>query len=119
MAALYPRLGVTAFLPTIITSPLETVARAQRVMAMQPGDFRGAVPLGLHVEGPFLNPLRKGAHNPTYMRAPSPTDIANWSPEHGVRLVTLAPELPGALEVITILADARRDRQRRPQQCDL
>jgi N-acetylglucosamine-6-phosphate deacetylase len=57
--------------------------------------------LGLHVEGPFLNPQKKGAHNAAYLRTLDPEVVAqcrDWSPESGVRLVTLAPELPGALE---------------------
>ena len=101
-----PRYGVTAFLPTIITSPPETVAAGQAVVTSgRPEGFRGARPLGLHVEGPFLNPQKKGAHNPKYLRLPSVEAVAGWSPETGVRLVTLAPELPGALEVIVALSD--------------
>lgn len=99
-----PRWGVTAFLPTVITSPLERIALAQQVVSKEPAGFRGATPLGLHVEGPFLNPQKKGAHNPAYLRPPSLGVVAGWSPETGVRLVTLAPELPGALPVIEALA---------------
>jgi N-acetylglucosamine-6-phosphate deacetylase len=104
VASRYSELGVTAFLPTIITSPLENVARAQEIVMRLPDGFRGATPLGLHVEGPFLNPNKKGAHNPKHLLPPSVDAVADWSPERGVRLVTLAPELPGALEVITALA---------------
>jgi N-acetylglucosamine-6-phosphate deacetylase len=101
-----PRYGVTAFLPTIITSPLEQVAAGQRsVTEGEPVGFLGARPLGLHVEGPFLNPQKKGAHNPKYLRLPSLEAVAGWSAETGVRLVTLAPELPGALEMIVALSD--------------
>lgn len=101
---LLPRFGVTTFLPTIITSPLETVEHAMRVVTTgRPADYRGAEPLGLHVEGPFLNPRKKGAHNPEYLRLPSPDLVRGWTPENGVRLVTLAPELPGALETIAAL----------------
>jgi N-acetylglucosamine-6-phosphate deacetylase len=104
VGALLPRYGVTTFLPTVITSPLETVERAMRVvLSDRPADYRGAEPLGLHVEGPFLNPRKKGAHNPEYLRLPSPDLVRGWTPENGVRLVTLAPELPGALETIAAL----------------
>jgi len=100
-----PRYGVTSFLPTIITSPAEKVALGQQVVtAGRPAGFRGADPLGLHVEGPFLNLKKKGAHNPAYLRPPSLEAAAGWSPETGVRLVSLAPELPGALDVIRALA---------------
>jgi N-acetylglucosamine-6-phosphate deacetylase len=101
-----PAHGVTAFLPTIITSPLDNVATGQKVVAGGPPEgFRGALPLGLHIEGPFLNPQKKGAHNPKYLRLPSVEAVAGWSPETGIRLVTLAPELPGALETIVALSD--------------
>lgn len=104
VAADLPRYGVTSFLPTIITSPPETIAAAQHVLAgSPPNDFRGATALGLHVEGPFLNPAKKGAHNPAHLRPPNLEAAANWSPEQGVLLFTLAPELPGALEVVKTL----------------
>ena len=104
VAAGLPRWGVTAFLPTVITSPLERIAQAQQVVLSEPAGFRGATPLGLHVEGPFLNPQKKGAHNPAYLQLPALEAVAGWSPQTGVRLVTLAPELPGALPVIEALA---------------
>jgi N-acetylglucosamine-6-phosphate deacetylase len=104
VAAHLPRFGVTRFLPTIITSPLEQIRLAQgAVRAGASKEFRGAVPVGLHLEGPFLNPERKGAHRAAYMRPPSVEDTGAWSPENGVRLVTLAPELEGAHEVIRAL----------------
>lgn len=95
-----PQYGVTAFLPTVITSPLETARAAQAVLKKPPSGYRGAVPLGLHLEGPFLNPNKKGAHNQRHLRPPDLESIAGWSPGEGVRLVTLAPELPGAEAVI-------------------
>ncbi len=99
-----PRYGVTSFLPTIITSPRENMETARRLLLQgPPPGFSGAVPLGWHIEGPFLNPRKKGAHNPVYLRQPDKNFIAEWSPENGVRLVTLAPELPGALPVIETL----------------
>lgn len=105
VAARLPQYGVTSFLPTIITSPLSTIAKAQQVMSQRPSAFVGAEPLGLHLEGPFLNPQKKGAHNPAYMQAPTASAIANWSPETHVRLVTLAPELEGALTAVAQLAE--------------
>jgi N-acetylglucosamine-6-phosphate deacetylase len=117
VAAQLPQYGVAAFLPTIITAPLEKSAAGRRIVTeVRPGggtpplqrganpQQRGATPLGLHIEGPFLNPAKKGAHNPSYLRAPSLEAVQDWSPQTGVRLVTLAPELPGALEVIEALS---------------
>lgn len=105
VAAGLPRFGVTSFLPTIITSPPATVAQAQAILESgPPAGWVGARPLGLHLEGPFLCSAKKGAHNPAYLRQPSAAAIAGWSPESSIRLVTLAPELPGALETIDRLA---------------
>lgn len=95
------RYGVTSFLPTIITSPLESITKAQQtLLSGRPQQYRGAEPLGLHVEGPFLNPGKKGAHAEEYLRPPNIKDYADISRQQGVLLVTLAPELPGA-DVVT------------------
>jgi len=104
VAAGLPRYGVTSFLPTIITSPLSKIAEGQDALINgRPSGFRGSVPLGLHAEGPFLNPQKKGAHNAAYLRRPDVDDVARWSRDRGIRMVTLAPELPGALGVIEAL----------------
>src|SRR5436190_8344344 len=104
VGAKLPRYGVTSFLPTVVTSPPATVAAAQQALCQEPPRmYRGAVPLGLHLEGPFLNPKKRGAHNPKYLRLPNESEIADWSIDNGVRLVTLAPELPGALDIIRTL----------------
>jgi N-acetylglucosamine-6-phosphate deacetylase len=99
-----PTLGTTAFLPTIITAPPETVEHAIRVLrAGPPPGWRGARPLGLHLEGPFLNPGRKGAHSPAYLRLPNPPALASWTRQNGVLLATLAPELPGGMDAVAQL----------------
>ncbi len=99
-----PRYGVTSFLPTIITSPFPTYQKAQEVFSKgKPSDWYGAEPLGLHFEGPFLNPHKKGAHNEAHIIPPDIKAVENWTPEGGVKLVTLAPEMEGALELIKVL----------------
>jgi N-acetylglucosamine-6-phosphate deacetylase len=106
VAAHLPRYGVTSFLPTIVTSPLTAVSAAQEIITSSPPTgFSGATPLGLHLEGPFLHPAKKGAHNPAHLQRPTETAVTNWSPQNGVKLVTLAPELDGALEVIGLLTE--------------
>lgn len=105
VGARLPRYGVTAFLPTIISSPLETIGAAQAVLSVgSPSGYRGAFPLGLHLEGPFLSPSKRGAHNPVFLRLPEERLVEGWSPQRQVRMVTLAPELPGARAVIGRLA---------------
>ena len=101
VGAMLPRSGVTAFLPTIISSPPGVARRALQVLAAgPPEEYVGATPLGLHFEGPMLAPSRRGAHDERYLQTPSVDVIAGWSRDAGVRLVTLAPELPRADEVI-------------------
>lgn len=96
-----PQWGVTAWLPTVVTSSPSVVERAQAaITAGPPRGWTGAVPLGLHLEGPFLSADAAGAHRVDRLRPPTLDAVETWSPERGVSLVTLAPELPGALEVI-------------------
>ncbi len=64
-----------------------------------------AVALGVHLEGPMLAATRRGAHPLDLLREPEPGLIDGWSRDAGVMLVTIAPELPGALELITALTD--------------
>jgi N-acetylglucosamine-6-phosphate deacetylase len=92
--------GVAAWLPTLVSPSFAIVDRARAAFAAgPPAGYRGATVLGWHVEGPFLSPLRAGAHDPAALRAPDVGAVAGWSPGTGVRMVTLAPELPGALDV--------------------
>ncbi|MDJ0497490.1 MAG: N-acetylglucosamine-6-phosphate deacetylase [Acidimicrobiia bacterium] len=101
-----PEHGVTAFLPTVITSPEEMITNAMGVMNEgPPGGYKGAIPIGLHLEGPLLSQIRSGTHDTRYLRSPTAVTTDAWSPEEGVRMVTLAPELPGALELIEALAE--------------
>lgn len=105
MGAELGRWGVTSWLPTIVTSAPDVIARAQdALLAGPPTGWRGASPLGLHLEGPFLSPDAAGAHRVDLLRLPSIDGIDRWRPDRGVRMVTMAPELPGALPVIELLA---------------
>jgi N-acetylglucosamine-6-phosphate deacetylase len=102
-----PRYGVTAFLPTIVTSPPEILDQALAVLqAGAPSGWTGATPLGLHIEGPMLHPRRRGAHAERLLRSPDVELVGRWTRDNGVALVTLAPELPGALDVVHRLIDA-------------
>lgn len=93
-----PATGVTAWLPTVVTSTADVRRRA--VEALRSWDGHGARPLGLHLEGPFLSPARVGAHDPALVTAPVDE---GWSSADGVALVTLAPEVPGALDLVGAL----------------
>jgi N-acetylglucosamine-6-phosphate deacetylase len=104
VGALLPAYGVTAFLPTVITSAPDVRERALGAFADgPPRGWAGAPPLGLHFEGPMLSPARKGAHPAQWLREPEPGLVAGWGREAGLAMVTIAPELPGALDVIAEL----------------
>ena len=104
-----PETGTTAFLPTYITAPVpELVAslrKARKIAAEVP---KGARILGVHLEGPFLSRARPGAHRPDWMVPPSAAAVAELlAAGQGVlRLVTLAPEVDGALAAVATLAAA-------------
>jgi N-acetylglucosamine-6-phosphate deacetylase len=110
LAALLPRTGVTAWLPTVVTAAPEVRERALASLRAGPPpgvDGPWAAPLGLHLEGPLLAPERRGAHPAGLLRGVGDADVGwrDWSAEAGVALVTLAPELPGALDVVRRLVD--------------
>ncbi len=103
VAARLPETGVTAFLPTIISSPLESYPNILRELKRAAADACGSEILGVHLEGPYLNPKRAGAHNPNYLRAPLLASIQHFTQfafPPLVRMVTLAPERAGALALI-------------------
>ena len=108
MARRLLRRGVTSFLPTAVTAPLdELVAFAQRVRTWLPGaPADGAEPLGFNLEGPFLAAARRGAHDPTHLQFPADAPRPTLEPLiEGLRLWTIAPELPGATDLIRWLCD--------------
>ena len=102
------RHGVTSFLPTAVTATLEELtAFAERVRSWTSGSpVNGAEPLGFNLEGPFLAEGRRGAHDPSKLLVPADVPLAALEPlVDGLRLVTIAPELPGALDLIRWLRD--------------
>jgi N-acetylglucosamine-6-phosphate deacetylase len=92
--------GVTAFQPTLITSTDEELIRAIRAAPSEP---IGPAILGFHLEGPFLAPGRIGAHDPTRRRDPDLRFLHRVLGAGPVSQVTLAPELPGAIDAIRFL----------------
>jgi N-acetylglucosamine-6-phosphate deacetylase len=104
-AALAAR-GTTSFLPTIPTAAPDRYPQAMAVAGeaiAHPGP--GSRPLGVHLEGPFLSPLRHGAHDPRYLLEPDPSRLAQLCDFGPVALVTLAPELPGADRLVDLLRE--------------
>ncbi len=94
--------GVTSYLPTFITASKERLLAALHEVPAEP---EGARILGAHLEGPFLSPKRLGAHPAHARRDPDGALLERLLAAGPVRLVTLAPELPGAHELIRTLLD--------------
>lgn len=83
--------GVTAWLPTVVTSAAESYPPFfDAWIKHDPG--AGAVPLGYHLEGPFITLEKKGAHNPDLIQAASEELFQTWLEQDCIRLVTLSPE---------------------------
>lgn len=108
MSGALPRFGCTSFLPTIVTSSTaRTVEALQAVEGARVDRNGGARVLGAHVEGPFINPERRGVHLRELIRPPSIEELHRFLSEGSKRIIilTLAPEMPGASELIS---EARR-----------
>ncbi len=96
--------GTTTLLASLVSSPFELMRDA--TAAYRPLVEAGVL-AGVHFEGPYLSGARCGAQNPAYLRDPSIDELAALIKlgEGAVRMVTIAPELPGALDAITFLRD--------------
>jgi N-acetylglucosamine-6-phosphate deacetylase len=107
VAAKLPETGVTSFVPTIITSRFDAYPQRQREVgeAMR-ANGPGAHILGAHLEGPYLNPIRKGAHPPAHLRKINVAEMLAWADPSVTRTITLAPELEGALDAVRALRKA-------------
>jgi N-acetylglucosamine-6-phosphate deacetylase len=97
--------GVTSYCPTTVTAPLDATFAALDRLALAekaPRDGDRAKPVGLHLEGPFISHAKRGVHPPENLVAPSVELFEKmWEAASGrVSLMTIAPELPGATEMI-------------------
>ena len=103
-AAFHLAHGTTTMLASLVSSPYELMRKATEAYA--PLVANGVI-AGVHFEGPFVSTVRCGAQNPEFLRDPSPGELAELIRlgASAVRMVTIAPELPGALESIALLAE--------------
>ncbi|HLI07149.1 MAG TPA: N-acetylglucosamine-6-phosphate deacetylase [Ktedonobacteraceae bacterium] len=107
-----PQTGVTSFLIGVVGTPgalpeKQLTTAVQAIENFSPGD-RAAEPLGIHLEGPYISLHRKGAHLPEWLRTPNEAEterVLALTKGH-LRLITLAPELPGAPAMIRRLVEA-------------
>jgi N-acetylglucosamine-6-phosphate deacetylase len=97
--------GTTTTLASLVTAPLDSLV--EQVASLRPLVESGVV-AGIHLEGPFLAQARCGAHDPALLRAPEPDAVAALldAGRGTVRMVTIAPELPGAAEAIRRIVGA-------------
>ncbi|MFE3886253.1 N-acetylglucosamine-6-phosphate deacetylase [Streptomyces lydicus] len=105
VAETHRRHGTTSMVASTVTGELTDLARQAAVLAelVQQGELAG-----IHFEGPFISAHRCGAHQPELLRDPDPADVRKLlDAAHGTAsMMTLAPELPGGLESVRLLADA-------------
>ncbi|WP_328465242.1 N-acetylglucosamine-6-phosphate deacetylase [Streptomyces sp. NBC_00448] len=96
--------GTTTVVASTVTENLDALARQAALLSeiVEQGDLAG-----IHYEGPFISPCRKGAHDPTLLRDPDPATVRKLieAGRGAVRMVTLAAELPGGIESVRLLAD--------------
>jgi N-acetylglucosamine-6-phosphate deacetylase len=99
--------GVGAYLPTTVTSTRDETLRslaglATEIKRLKQATPTGATPLGIHLEGPFLSHPKRGVHTASLLETPSIALFERfWQASEGhILLMTIAPELPGALELI-------------------
>ncbi len=92
------RTGVTAFLPTTMTMPFDFVEHILKRIRSKVGQGYGAEIVGCHLEGPFINKEYKGAQDKTHMLNPDFSKIRDYTDV--IKIVTIAPELPGSLEFV-------------------
>jgi N-acetylglucosamine-6-phosphate deacetylase len=94
--------GVTSYLPTIISTSAEEATEAIATITSRMTEH-GSPIAGIHLEGPFLDPEHRGVHRLECLRSPA-GGVPDYYRSSAVRMVTIAPELPGALELIAELA---------------
>jgi N-acetylglucosamine-6-phosphate deacetylase len=101
------RTGCTSFLATSVSSTIEDLLKMIANVKKLEGREPGAQIIGVHIEGPYLNVKRKGMQNECYLRHPDLEEMKTIIEHTGplLRMVTLAPELPGGLEMIGFLKE--------------
>lgn len=104
-AQAHHRAGTTTVLASLVSDTPRTLLAQVRALAPL---VHERVLGGIHLEGPWLSPLHHGAHDPTVLRAPDPAEIDTLleAGAGAIRMVTLAPELPGGMDAVRRLAGA-------------
>ena len=102
--------GVTGYLPSIYAQTADELVNMIEgfVKVFEHEEIPGAQPLGLHLEGPFINPEKKGAFNPAWLRTPDVEEAQRYlkAGKGWIKQITIAPELPQATEVAALFRRA-------------
>ena len=105
MARALPKYGVTSFIPSTVTAPHDLLVKVSATfynVAKEWSPGTGARLLGLHLEGPYINPVKAGAQNKEFIRKPDIEEFNEYvrASRGLLREVTVAPEIEGSLELI-------------------
>lgn len=100
MGQFFAQHGVTNYLPTTMSSSPEAISAAVDNLVSCPPFENGAQRLGVHVEGPYFNLDHRGAQSKDHLREADPSEYETWLDSGILKLVSIAPELPGSLEFI-------------------
>jgi N-acetylglucosamine-6-phosphate deacetylase len=106
--AFHRRHGTTRTLASLVTDELDRMVAAVRVLAGLIHDDPAGSIAGVHLEGPFLNPALRGAHHGEFVLAPNRSALAKLldAGDGTVRVVTLAPEVPGGMDLVHDLVES-------------
>ena len=103
--AFHAAYGTTTSLASLVAAPLDVLCRQLALL----GDLTAAEHFaGVHLEGPFLSPDQRGAHNPAHLRSPDPASVERLieAGQGALRVITMAPELMGGLDAIRRFVEA-------------
>lgn len=96
--------GTTSFLATTMTMSSEAIDKALKNIQLYGSEVSGATILGIHLEGPFINPEKHGAQDKNYIQSPNMSLIEPYMQE--IKMITLAPEVSGAERFIKYIKEA-------------
>lgn len=107
IALTHARHGTTSYLATVITSTMDRMTAVMSWLGKYTSGDSEAEMLGIHLEGPYLNSRQKGAHQEEFLKMPWPEEIEKLieATSGKTKIVTIAPELPGGLEVVSYLKE--------------
>jgi N-acetylglucosamine-6-phosphate deacetylase len=97
--------GVTSFLPTLVTAPIEKIIETITAISASVSEGHGANILGINMEGPFLSAEKRGAHPLKDIKSPNLSELKRIidAAQGKLKIMTIAPEMPGAMDLVNLL----------------